>query len=169
MSSSDFSDAEREMERIEGAILQSPIGDLDLKTPVFVDVDSGVFAAVEAMRAHHIGCLLVQDAGRLTGIITERDILNRVVFMNESRALRVRDVMTRNPETLSIDDSVAFALNKMCVGGYRHVPIINDSGEAIGVVSVRDIVAMLVELFPGKVLNLPCDPSRAIARDTDGG
>ncbi|MBM4005861.1 MAG: CBS domain-containing protein [Planctomycetes bacterium] len=169
MSSGDFNDAMRERERIEGTILQSSIRDLDLRTPVFVRVDTAVHEAVQAMRDHHIGCLLVQEAGRLAGIITERDILNRVVFLNESRSLRVGDVMTRNPETLSIDDSVAFALNKMSVGGYRHVPIINYRGEAIGVVSVRDIVALLVELFPAKVLNLPCDPARAIARDTDGG
>ena len=76
--------------------------------------------------------------------------------------------MTKNPETLPPTASVAFALNKMSVDGYRHIPITDDQGKAIGVLSVKDIVRFLVEFFPEAVLNLPSDPDKAIPKTEDG-
>ena len=77
-------------------------------------------------------------------------------------------VMTRNPETLEPDNSIAFALNKMSVGGYRHIPIV-EGDKPIGVLSVRDVVDFLVDLFPEDVLNLPPTPNNAITNSIDGG
>ena len=64
--------------------------------------------------------------------------------------------------------SVAFALNKMSVDGYRHIPIVED-GQAVGVLSIKDIVNFVVEFFPERVLNLPDDPKKAITQTVDGG
>jgi CBS domain-containing protein len=63
---------------------------------------------------------------------------------------------------------VAWALNKMHLGGFRHVPIVDAGGKPVGVVSVKNIVDFIVELFPAAVLNLPPDPSKE-ARVLDGG
>jgi CBS domain-containing protein len=75
--------------------------------------------------------------------------------------------LTAHPETLGPDDGVAFALNRMVVQGYRHIPIV-DGENPLGILSVRDVVRHLVSLMPNRVLNLPPEPSLE-ARSPDGG
>jgi CBS domain-containing protein len=117
---------------------------------------------------HRIGCVLVQRAGKLVGVFTERDVLTKVVFRETSGTMTVESVMTREPETLEETQTIACALNKMSVGGYRHIPIIK-RGKPVGVVSIRDLVDFLVELFPERVLNVPPSPAQAIPKSRDGG
>jgi CBS domain-containing protein len=169
MSLSEFQDAYEDIERIHGALMSAPISELSMRPPVLIDASASVVEAVDAMNEHHIGCLLVQRNGKLVGIFTERDVLTRVVFHEGNRALKVEAVMTPNPETLRASDSLAFALNRMSDGGYRHVPIVDRAGAPVGVLSVKDIVNFVVDLFPEDVLNLPPTPELGIAKDADGG
>ncbi|MBI1832338.1 MAG: CBS domain-containing protein [Planctomycetes bacterium] len=166
---SEFEDAYEDIERVRGAVLETPVSDLMANNPLVVDAESTVVAAVHAMNERHTGCVLVQSAGKLVGIFTERDVLRKVVFREGDRGIKVSSVMTRDPETLPPSASVAYALNKMSVDGYRHIPIIDQTGKAIGVLSVKDIVNFVVEFFPDGVLNLPPDPSKAIPKSADGG
>jgi CBS domain-containing protein len=166
---SEFEDAYDDIERLQGDILATEVCDLMAKNPLLVDADATVVAAVNAMNEHHTGCVLVQKAGNLVGIFTERDVLRKVIFRDGASSMKVEAVMTRNPETLPPTASVAFALNKMSVDGYRHIPIVDKAGKAIGVLSVKDIIHFVVECFPDGVLNLPPDPDKAIPRTTDGG
>ena len=168
MNMSEFDDAYDDQQRIRGAILETPISELPLRDPILVSATSTVADAVKSMNDHHTGCVLVGREGKLIGIFTERDVLTKDFFRADSHTVAVESVMTKNPETLEADDSVAFALNKMSVGGYRHIPIIQ-GGRPVGVLSVRDIVDFLVDLFPEDVLNLPPSPSNAITNSIDGG
>jgi CBS domain-containing protein len=173
MSHSEFDDAyddsQAEMERIESAMLETPISELMHHNPFMVDADASVLSAVQAMNEHRVGCVLVQKAGKLVGIFTERDVLRRVVFQDGNRSWKVDAVMTPHPETLPPTASVAFALNKISVDGYRHLPIVNKEGKAIGIVSVKGIVHFLADFFPRDILNLPHDPHSVIPKTTDGG
>lgn len=166
---SEFEDAYDDLELIRGAILTTPVAQLNLRPPICVGVAATVSEAVAAMNEHHTGCVLVERDGRLAGIFTERDILTRVVFQLEDRNMPVASVMTADPESLEPNSSIAYALNKMSVGGYRHIPVVDGEGKVQGVVSVRDLVDFLVEMFPTNVLNLPPNPSMAIPRTADGG
>ena len=168
MNMSEFDDAYDDHQRIRGAILETPISELPLRDPILVSATSTVADAVKSMNDNHTGCVLVGREGKLIGIFTERDVLTKDFFRADSHTVAVESVMTKNPETLEADDSVAFALNKMSVGGYRHIPIIQ-GGRPVGVLSVRDIVDFLVDLFPEDVLNLPPSPSNAITNSIDGG
>lgn len=169
MPHSEFEDAYEDEPLDQNAFLATPISDLALRAPILVDASDTVAAAVEAMNDHHIGCVLVQRQGRLVGIFTERDVLTRVVFRLDGHAVQVGAVMTRDPETLEATETLAFALNKMSVAGYRHIPIVDAEDHPVGVLSVRDIVDYLVEQFPGDVLNLPPSPRMGIAESVDGG
>ena len=162
-----FDDDER---RVQGAILTQPLAGLIHGPPVTVLGTATLAQAVQRLQEKHIGCLLVVGAdGKLIGIFTERDLLNRVVAKPVDLAVaRVADHMTAKPETLVATDKVAWALNKMHLGGFRHVPIVDAHGKPVGVLSVKDIVDFIVELFPAAVLNLPPDPSKE-ARVLDGG
>jgi len=80
----------------------------------------------------------------------------------------VGEVMTPDPETLGPDDGIAFALNRMILGGYRHIPIVDEAGEPLAVLSLREVVSFIVSLLPARVLNLPPEP-RLEAHSADGG
>jgi CBS domain-containing protein len=120
------------------------------------------------MVQREIGAVLVERDARAVGIFTERDVLRRVVLRGLDQGRPVSEVMTRDPEALGADDSIAFALNRMIVGGYRHLPIVDDQGKPGAVLSLREVVSFIVELLPGRVLNLPPGPHLE-AHSEDGG
>jgi CBS domain-containing protein len=121
------------------------------------------------MKEHRIGCVLVEQGGKLVGIFTERDILTKLVGTGYDPAkVLVDGVMTRDPETLTLDDPIAFAMQLMNVGGFRHVPLVDDERRPVGILSVKDIVDYLVEHFPRDVLNIPPEPGKH-SRTPEGG
>jgi CBS domain-containing protein len=88
----------------------------------------------------------VDGGGKLVGILSERDLLKKVAVLPDPYAeLHVEDVMTAHPETVTAEDSLAFALHKMDVGGYRHLPVLQ-GGKPAGVVSVRDMLRHITRL-----------------------
>lgn len=105
-----------------------------------VSSDSPAIDAVSRMRDARVGCALVIDNGKLVGIFTERDVLNKLAG---KRALApttaVKELMSPNPETLRESDSVATALSKMSVGRYRHIPIQKQDG-TYAVTSIKHVL-----------------------------
>ncbi len=152
----------------EESLLDLPISKLELRPAVLVDCAATVADAVEAMNVNHTGCVLVQRNGRLAGIFTERDVITRVFGLEDCHSVRVESVMTPDPESLETKDNLAFALNHMSVGGFRHIPII-ERGQPVGVLSVRDIVDFLSETYADSIVNLPPSPDSAVYRTVDGG
>jgi CBS domain-containing protein len=170
MGISEFEDAyDDDVVRIRGAVLETPVRQLMSPSPLVVDADATVVAAVNAMNERHTGCVLVQKDGKLVGIFTERDVVRKVIFHEGNRSWKVETVMTCKPETLQPSASVAFALNKMSVDGYRHIPIVDDQGKPVGVLSIKDIVNFVVDFFPQTVLNLPSNPEKAFPLCAGGG
>lgn len=158
-----------EAARLGAAILHQPIRALaTLRPAVCVLPTATVRAAVERMKQSNAGCVLVEENGQLVGIFTERDVLTKIVgtTLNLDRTT-VEMVMTADPESLSPDDRVTYALNKMSVGGFRHIPLVDEEGRPVGVVSMRNVVDYMVDLFRTEVLNLPPSP-RNIARAREG-
>ncbi|HEY6547597.1 MAG TPA: CBS domain-containing protein [Vicinamibacteria bacterium] len=158
----------REARRLGEGILGSAVRALEPRTPVCVSESASIREAITLMVEQEIGALLVEREGRAVGIFTERDVLRRVVLRGLDQARPVSEVMTRDPETLRLEDGIAFALNRMIVGGFRHVPIVDEGGRPQAVLSLREVVAFITELLPGRVLNLPPDP-RLQAHSEDGG
>jgi CBS domain-containing protein len=133
--------------RIERRLMEDPVGVLRPKKPVTVLPSATVSETIRTMLERNVGALLVVDEhGKLLGIFSERDLLTRVAGLHERYAdLPVHKFMTPNPETVTGSDTLAFALHKMDVGGYRHLPIL-ENGRPIGVVSVRDMLRHITRL-----------------------
>ncbi len=128
---------------LQKKILEDSLHNLHPAQPLTVSPDTTVLTALERMKAERYGCVFITENDRLVGIFTERDIILRLVGNNQDLAkLPVREVMTTNPEALTNDDTVAYALNKMWLGGYRHLPIVQE-GKPIGLVSVRGILKFI--------------------------
>jgi len=101
--------------------------------------ETSVRAATQVMAKHKIGAVPVTETGRLLGIFTERDLVNRVIALKrDADASRLREVMTADPATIDIDDTASRALALMRDGGFRHVPV-TSAGKLVGIVSLRDI------------------------------
>lgn len=135
---------------VERSLLEDSVELLSPRQPVTVRATMTVGEALRTMLAHDIGSLLVVDErGKLVGIFSERDLLTKVAGSPvPDTQLTVQGVMTANPETVGIGDSLAFAMHKMDVGGYRHLPVIKD-GAPVGVVSVRDMLRHITRLCKG--------------------
>lgn len=133
---------------IEIDLLRRPLGDLSADDYATVPPDLSVREVVKRLNEKNQHCAVVVDAGKIAGIFTERDLLNKLVVEWSARGDDpVRDHMTPSPETLQFDDPIAFGLNRMTVGGFRHIPI-ERAGKLAGVVSVRHILDYLVDRFP---------------------
>jgi CBS domain-containing protein len=146
-----------------------PVRSLKLRKPVTVDLNQSVQEALSVMQAKRFGCVLVTAGSTLAGILTERDIVGKALGKGRDlKAVPVKELMTADPVTLQQDDSVAFVLNAMHVGGYRHVPIVDDKNRPLAVVSVKDIIGFIVDHFPEEILNLPPKPIRK-TEHLDGG
>lgn len=151
-------------------ILAQPISQLPgLREPIAVPSDATLRTAIDRMNEEHVGCVLVEDDGELQGIFTERDVLEKVCAESlDIDAHRVNEWMTGDPETLTLDDPISYALNRMTVGGFRHIPLVDDEGHPTGIVAMRSICEYLVDLFPREVLNLPPRPALSIAKTREG-
>jgi CBS domain-containing protein len=164
----DTSAREREEQMLGEAILGAPIQALDPRPAVSVVESTSIREAIRLMLDRQIGAVLVARDGRAVGIFTERDVLRRVSASGVDQGRPVGEVMTTEPETLRPDDGIAFALNRMILGGYRHIPIVDDAGAPLAVLSLREVVSFIVSLLPARVLNLPPEP-RLEAHSADGG
>jgi CBS domain-containing protein len=144
----------------DAALLREPVAALPVKRALTVSPSTTVTKAMRLMQTEHKGCVIVTDDGtdnsKLIGIFTERDVLFRIVDRGRNpAALPIGDVMTPDPEVLPVHSAVAYALNMMSVGGFRHIPVVDDEHRPAFVISVRNVVEFLVEAFPREILNLP--------------
>jgi len=137
--------------RIERSLSKDTIETLHPVAAVSVGEDTPLDAAVKTMRQRKIGCLLITDQqGKLSGIFTERDLLNKVAGQVDDLALEtVSRFMTIRPETVRADQLLAYALQRMKVGDLRHLPLIDDEGRPKRIISTRDIINYLTKLVEG--------------------
>jgi CBS domain-containing protein len=137
---------------VEADLIRDRIERLWPKSPSTVLPSMTVGDVLKKMVSETIGCVMVVDDGKLVGIFSERDALMK---LNTDAAKffdrPISQFMTPDPVTLETSDKIAFALHKMNVGGYRHVPILF-VGKLAGVISIRDILRYLTERIaaPGR-------------------
>jgi len=153
---------------LESILVQDTLRDVLREPPLVVDAHASLADALRLMREQRRGYVLVVEDEKLTGIFTERDVLMKVAgnLLNMERT-PVSAYMTREPVTLPANAGVAFALNRMSIEGYRHLPVVDDDGRPAGVVSMRDIIEYLCDFFRRDILNLPPDP-RTSSHERDG-
>lgn len=138
---------------IERSILKDRIEALIPRRPLVVAPDAKVSDVLKCLVDNHIGCVIVADGEKLVGIFSERDALMRLnTEFAELGDRPISEFMTSSPETVTLEDRIAFALHKMDLGGYRHIPVLKE-GRITGVISIRDILRYISEdlLAPGTV------------------
>ncbi|HID23462.1 MAG TPA: CBS domain-containing protein, partial [Planctomycetaceae bacterium] len=130
--------------KVSDSICEHSVEVLQPRPPVSVLPSDSVRHAIRRMAEHNVGAVLVLEEQKPVGVFTERDVLLKTGSDLDGP---VSKYMTPDPQTLSQNDSVAYALHEMDVGGYRHLPIVDESGNATGMVSVRDVLHYLCHLL----------------------
>ena len=110
---------------------------------LYVEASVSIIEVAQRMVDRNVGAVLVLDDGRLTGILTERDIL-RAVARGLREDTRVADCMTADPDTIGPDDTTEHAAVLMLHGGFRHLPVVQGDN-LVGVISIRDLAPLVLE------------------------
>jgi CBS domain-containing protein len=124
--------------------MKSSCHGVSVRRVVTADPDESVVCAAQRMRDEHIGDLIIVDQGRPAGIVTDRDLVVRVLAAErEPDSLSVREVMTRALATVSEDSDVFDVLELMHRTGARRMPVVDEDGALTGILALDDIVAWL--------------------------
>ncbi|HEY5313565.1 MAG TPA: CBS domain-containing protein [Pirellulales bacterium] len=125
---------------LERSLLKDRVFALAPRQPITVAPDTPVRDVLDMLVAHSIGCVVIADGDEPVGIFSERDALHRLnVDAAAMEDAPISEFMTANPETVESDARIAFALHKMDIGGYRHMPVVSE-GRVVGVISIRDVL-----------------------------
>jgi CBS domain-containing protein len=127
----------------KGQLLGEHLYELGSPAPITVGPDTPIGVAISRMAEAEADCVLVVSGERLIGIFTDRDAVVKAAGKRID-SFHVRDFMTPDPVVLRHDDPIAVAIHKMAVGGFRHIPIVED-GRPTGVVTARDIFHHLAQ------------------------
>ena len=119
------------------------LGDLVGDAPFVCGPDTTLLEAAAAMEGSDLGSLAVVEGMSLLGLITERDI-RRAVAEGTDLGTAASDVMSNDPDTFDPDLDVWDAAAWIAESGYRHLPVVGDDGDLLGVVSIRDLLKALV-------------------------
>ena len=151
-------------------LLDEPIKVLRRRDPVRVTPGTSLAACLIAIQGTGTGdSVVVADPdGRLRGVLTERDIVARLVGTDEDLSRPVEALMNAQPRVLHFDDPIRDAIALMETGRFRNVPIVDDDGFVQGIVRPQDVMRYLAEAFPEEVLNLPPRPHQRM-RAQEGG
>jgi len=139
------------------SIIEEKLGVLARREPVTVPPGTSLAECLRAIQRTGTGdsVFVCDPSGRLVGVLTERDIFGRIVGGEVDLAQPVETLMTTEPRTLDLDQTIGDAIDLMQTGRYRNVPIVDGDRQLIGVVRQQDIIKYLAESFPEELLNLP--------------
>jgi CBS domain-containing protein len=133
---------------LEEALAEETIASIRSKPYAEISPDKPVFGALQALAGLKVASLLVVEDGKLVGVFTERDALERVASRyQEVRQLPVREVMTSNPVVVYESDPAGAALSAIAVAGYRHVPVLDVNDKVVGVISPHRVFEFMQERF----------------------
>jgi CBS domain-containing protein len=129
---------------VERALLTDRVRLFQGRQPIVVQPATPIREVLRLLADNRVGCVLVGENRKTVGIFTERDVLLKLGDKAIEYGSRpVSEFMTSKVESLPPSAKIAFAVHRMDMGGYRHVPIVNEHGETVGIVSARDILSYL--------------------------
>lgn len=119
------------------------VGEVMSTTLLSVDATETLTDAAAKMDARGVGAVLVMNGERLSGILTERDVL-RAVATGGVEGTKVGAWMTHDPDTIGPDERPGHAAAIMLHGGFRHLPVL-DGDRAVGIISIRDLMRLVID------------------------
>ncbi len=134
---------------------EEPIRHLPLSAPIVISEDTPISKLTHLLADGNRGCLLVEKNGYLHGLVSERDILCKVIEKKLSEDEPASVIMSTELKTLNPDETLDKAIKVMTSGGHRHVPLVDVDRRILGIISAKNIIDYISEHFPAEVFNLP--------------
>ncbi len=135
-------------DELEQALVDETVAAIQAQPFATVTPDTLVHEAIEKLAGLHHACLLVEDDGKLVGVFSDRDALEKVALEYDRVKDRpVREVMADQPVYVYDSDSSAAALSVMAVSGYRHVPVVDLDERLAGIISPQRVTSFLRKHF----------------------
>lgn len=150
------------MDSVERRLREMKAVHLDRREAAMAPPIRSVRECLDQMRTARTDAVMIVEEGMIVGIFTERDVLNKIVLEPGASGRPVREFMTPDPVVLTPEDSLAKAIHFMHRHGFRHVPLVDESGTPIGILGHMDIVRFLANEYADKVLNLPPVPDQVM-------
>ncbi len=157
-----------ESDLVRETFATDPISALGLPTPVSISKDATVRAALAAVQSRGQGYVLVVEEGRPRGIMSEREVLIKIVARDVKYESNVMDYVSRISHTVTPRDTIASAVRLMLADGVESIPVVDASGKAVAVLRTLDIIHFLAEAFPEHLLNLPPRPNQVLPKPEGG-
>ncbi len=136
-------------DKIREAMMHEPIGKLLTGKDLLVaKVTDTLDQVIELFRTKEKNCLLVYEENNLVGILSNRDLLLRAAGKYKDLSkVHVGAVMTSVPEHVKADTPMAYVVNKMSMGGFRHLPVLREDGMPISILTVQDVLRYIANLL----------------------
>lgn len=129
---------------LERSLSQDPVTMMEITPFRTVPPHTKIQDAMRMMADEDIACIMIEDKGRLVGIFSERDVLNRIAEDYATMKDKpIRIVMTRDPVYIHDTDNPAVALNIMAIGGFRHIPVLDVDDRIVGIIGPIRVVRYL--------------------------
>ena len=120
------------------------VDEIMTKNVVTIENDRTVLDACNVYKDRKIGCLIVTKEGHLDGIITERDIIHRVIYnKKDPRATKIEEIMTRDIKSILPTAEVKEAAEIMSGNNIKKLPVVSDNGDVVGIITDTDIANMI--------------------------
>lgn len=111
--------------------------------------------AVALMQSQKSGYIVVSKGKKVVGMLTETDVLRKVLGKNVDWSKPISDFMSDQPVALNMSDSIAKAIEVMGERHFYHIPLLNEKQELVNVISVRTLIRFFASFYPVEVYNLP--------------
>lgn len=135
--------------------------------PLSAEETSTYAEVLEILRARKMGGIILRRGEQITGIFTERDVVNKCLLEDIDPDTPVRELMTRSPVTLGTGATVGEAIALMHQRHIRNLPLVDEKGQLVGLLTVGRLIRYLASAFPAEVMNLPPKPSQ-VTEDVEG-
>ncbi len=154
---------------LESALANTALSEVVSQPALTVSASTTLADVIHLMQQERRACVLIMENDRLAGIFTERDVLMKVAGQPlDLIHTPVSVSMTADPFTLPADANVAFALSKMVLEGFRHIPLVDDAGRPTAVVSMRNLIEHLSEIYSRELLTMPPGPDQQRFKTREG-
>jgi CBS domain-containing protein len=154
--------------RIEDLLKNVKVRDLKLQTDHRIGPETPLAEVYRVFDEQRHGAAMVCSGDRVVGIFTQRDVLYRTALEDLDPQTPISEVMSDRPLTIGLSQTLAEAIQAMVEGSYRHIPVINDDGHQVGLLSSRVILRFIADQYPEAVLNLPPHLQQVLPRPEGG-
>ncbi len=133
---------------------------LDLSEYTLIESGTSVLETLKKMKEEKINCAFITRGGRLVGILTDRDVLRRVVDRPDLWERTVDEIMTHQPRAIQSSQTAGEALRLMDEMHFRNAPVLGPDGQILGNLTYTGLIRYLADHFPEEVINLPPEPDQ---------